>query len=162
MIARLWSKAETPPLARGRPGQSTASSSRSWKHPRLRGEDWPGRYDLTDIKETPPLARGRRISLGFGFVSVRNTPACAGKTRLVSRRRRRCRKHPRLRGEDLTALQSGRFGVGNTPACAGKTQGFAGTVTRGEETPPLARGRQLELLVSGEKSGNTPACAGKT
>ena len=111
---------ETPPLARGRlrkdlldrpsHGNTPACAGKTiqfplrivftWKHPRLRGEDFsllpirkrkletpplargrPAASSRAAITpETPPLARGRQTEKASGRSSVRNTPACAGKT----------------------------------------------------------------------------------
>ena len=74
-------------------------------------------------------------------VDWRNTPAYAGKTRRRRPSEARARKHPRLRGEDLTPGGSGR---------------------RPRETPPLTRGRRSSVRTLGPRRGNTPAYAGKT
>ena len=153
--------AETPPLARGRledrktlgaasgntpacAGKTRAkpsTRSMSRKHPRLRGEDEHASRGNAPRLETPPLARGRRILQILVAEPLRNTPACAGKTRISTAKLPSDRKHPRLRGED-------------PPASAG--------IRPFEETPPLARGRQWLKAQAEEDAGNTPACAGKT
>ena len=132
---------ETPPHARGRlfevasknPGDGNTPacagktplprpySRRGWKHPRMRGEDYP-------------LA-------GETLTVIGNTPACAGKTPTGSISEDGVRKHPRMRGEDPCPSKGagsdqetppharGRRKrceddfefFGNTPACAGKT-----------------------------------------
>ena len=132
---------ETPPLARGRQnitdnaigGQrntpacagKTPSAGRNFrtreKHPRLRGEDLAMQEKQQLIEETPPLARGRHASLTMKNDLLRNTPACAGKTRRTRSSPSVGQKHPRLRGEDFTPTRR--------------------DLMR-EETPPLARGRQ--------------------
>ena len=152
---------ETPPLARGRrisgfgkrrqlrntpacAGKTIRVSSNDEtdeKHPRLRGEDSMPSVDFTDCSETPPLARGRLFISLDGLDDLRNTPACAGKTKLFLLHEPHKRKHPRLRGEDWL---------------------FQSVQPMPEETPPLARGRLRDHDADRIRAGNTPACAGKT
>ena len=75
------------------------------------------------------------------FSIVRNTPAYAGKTRRQQAEKSRDEKHPRVCGEDLTAVSQ--------PA----------TIV---ETPPRMRGRPVERVENGFDHRNTPAYAGKT
>ena len=137
---------------------------------------------VPQARETPPLTRGRPRRMSSEDLSVRNTPAYAGKTRADSRACRPNGKHPRLRGEDLPKsrmrmgrqetppLTRGRRRVsisscekpGNTPAYAGKTK-VSNPLTRIRlETPPLTRGRQSRRPCRRHILGNTPAYAGKT
>ena len=90
------------------------------KHPRLRGEDAFRTSLPYSVVETPPLTRGRPRKKPEDKMTLRNTPAYAGKTcDFISHLP--CRwKHPRLRGEDRMS----------TPY----TENL-------EETPPLTRGR---------------------
>ena len=69
-------------------------------HPRMRGEDGPGRWVYTHGEGSPPHARGRPACSGHTLKSCRITPACAGKTVTTERRRPKMRDHPRMRGED--------------------------------------------------------------
>ena len=151
----------TPPRARGRQngehvetrltgntpacaGKTTRCWGRptpSWEHPRVRGEDvwYPPAWSIR--MGTPPRARGRRSAIGATHEWIGNTPACAGKTRLRRRRSDQQREHPRVRGEDHSAVRSNAATVG---------------------TPPRARGRPPLSSMTGLVGGNTPACAGKT
>ena len=132
---------ETPPLTRGRLCAPLTKSRRLRKHPRLRGED--SRLNRLDHPEaeTPPLTRGRPDSSGRETETEGNTPAYAGKTAVPRRCRTRRRKHPRLRGEDGTRVES--------------TTGYP-------ETPPLTRGRPQVMSSPSPRTRNTPAYAGKT
>ena len=123
---RLHSALETPPLARGRlivfhllfdglrntpacagkTGGGVNSGENEQKHPRLRGEDPDVNRPKLPLMETPPLARGRPGPQLNGVQRGGNTPACAGKTDRLNRLHRGERKHPRLRGEDLTCASS--------------------------------------------------------
>ena len=193
---------ETPPLTRGRLGAAKTRETRSRntpayagktpsrktfadasrKHPRLRGEDESIRFSSRNHSETPPLTRGRRRASPVGRARSRNTPAYAGKTTDPRRSAWRCRKHPRLRGEDppkskptrsrwetppLTRGRPSGFnaigrGFGNTPAYAGKTLPPVAASLSSMETPPLTRGRHAKVDGGGLADGNTPAYAGKT
>ena len=95
----------------------------------------------TEKPETPPRARGRHAPDQPTRQLLRNTPACAGKTRFSAWKRHKLKKHPRVRGED----ESGTYHTG----------------THGE-TPPRARGRLEAQPFLKNRLGNTPACAGKT
>ena len=152
---------ETPPLTRGRlidtsigwkvlrntpayAGKTQCSIhpvKRRGKHPRLRGEDTPNCREARLPLETPPLTRGRPRSSKMVFLSVRNTPAYAGKTTTRPAEATPGEKHPRLRGEDH------REGLHTIPAW---------------ETPPLTRGRLSRSALSKNLLRNTPAYAGKT
>ena len=152
---------ETPPHARGRLlrlpfsfcrfGNTPACAGKtqdgrmhvdkSKKHPRMRGEDRQ-RHTLHNAeKETPPHARGRPEVKCWKNPKTRNTPACAGKTRLEGSSRFPGGKHPRMRGEDR-----------KSPREAGLWL----------ETPPHARGRRVHRGRRSIRDRNTPACAGKT
>ena len=114
---------------------------RSGKHPRMRGEDLFVARRTRAFLETPPHARGRPDFKSNQASKIRNTPACAGKTRPLSLSHSALWKHPRMRGEDRLrhCLRLPR-----------------------QETPPHARGRLASALDKLGKDRNTPACAGKT
>ena len=151
----------SPPHARGRrsPGSSTEGRRRitpacagktTWlpgcyqqigDHPRMRGEDHPGRHPSGIHEGSPPHARGRPVSGAGDYAEERITPACAGKTIVSLPVAPQQKDHPRMRGEDpIVPLQSlAPYG-----------------------SPPHARGR-LQHLRSGLLLHRiTPACAGKT
>ena len=134
---------ETPPHARGRlplhfrsneatrntpacagktPGEKKSRQSRG-KHPRMRGEDESTHLTPWSAPETPPHARGRRICGWNVCDTLRNTPACAGKTSPSHQQLRCRRKHPRMRGEDRNK---------------------SAILFFSSETPPHARGRHGE------------------
>ena len=107
----------------------------------MRGEDHlPTRKDFSTSR-SPPHARGRLVQVVHCLVSVRITPACAGKTSGCRPGRIRCGHHPRMRGEDT----SGRRTTGTSPG-----------------SPPHARGRLDRGEAHVHVGGITPACAEKT
>ena len=110
-------------------------------HPRMRGEDPSSPSPAAGALGSPPHARGRRGLPKNVFVAGRITPACAGKTSCVLRKKSGSPDHPRMRGED----PSGRCGH---------------AVISG--SPPHARGRPERQPVPLVVKGITPACAGKT
>ena len=133
-------RGNTPACAGKTPGQGF-SHPFLWKHPRVRGEDLIASPGRSYPSETPPRARGRPGCDVRSDPRSGNTPACAGKTGPGGRITTHERKHPRVRGEDLTASP-------RTPHTW--------------ETPPRARGRPPSGSVKSSGNGNTPACAGKT
>ena len=115
--------------------------ARSRKHPHVRGEDAPGRARVYRPKETPPRAWGRQPSRALRGGRPGNTPTCVGKTVLPCLRLASQRKHPHVRGEDLSSsLQS----------------------SSSPETPPRAWGRRPAGSWPRGRPRNTPTCVGKT
>ena len=129
------------PRMRGEDFLPTAFATSRLDHPRMRGED-----DLQSVvhfvaEGSPPHARGRRTHGRACFRRRRITPACAGKTLMLTAVMRRVTDHPRMRGEDWF------YQAGN-----GKAHG----------SPPHARGRHTEFHRRRLRRRITPACAGKT
>ncbi len=137
--------AETPPRAWGRRkracvcesgfgntptcvGKTTCSKwrySTIWKHPHVRGEDIRTASRSRYRVETPPRAWGRqkwRKEPGF---CDGNTPTCVGKTLCFEGFNILTRKHPHVRGEDVSA----RYPFGHLI-----------------ETPPRAWGRHQQAI----------------
>ena len=148
----------------------------------MRGED--SDEDVTNLTNwgSPPHARGRHGLAFFLNIGGGITPACAGKTVILTTVPWDSEDHPRMRGEDLVRgyRRSGNSGI--TPACAGKTERARRPVShkwdhprmRGEDdcpsafcddadgSPPHARGRHGIAVVNSVPPRITPACAGKT
>ena len=112
-----------------------------WAHPRSRGENsvLPARGRVTS--GSSPLTRGKRPPGIHAGTRRGLIPAHAGKTRRAGRRGRRCRAHPRSRGEN------GAFGR-------------ARSCTTGSS--PLTRGKLRDAAEQAVRSGLIPAHAGKT
>ena len=111
------------------------------EQPRSRGED-PGLPPCPRRPSgTAPLARGRRAAICAAAPASGNSPARAGKTRLVNRLQNTFGEQPRSRGEDSVQLAFNLIGSG---------------------TAPLARGRRRRREVDADDRGNSPARAGKT
>ena len=86
----------------------------------MRGEDSIQIGSVAVNDGSPPHARGRRgAPFGSGY-STGITPACAGKTRTLPRVPRAESDHPRMRGEDDSALAFCRYGFGSPPHARGR------------------------------------------
>ena len=111
------------------------------KHPHVRGEDLASSGASMLASETPPRAWGRPFCCPLGFRVIGNTPTCVGKTQQKAPRRSGWRKHPHVRGEDLSSYSA---------------------TYAAPETPPRAWGRRCRPRATAPPSGNTPTCVGKT
>ena len=83
--------------------------------------------------------RGRPLSAALKQIWAGNTPAYAGKTPSGKERAWRCRKHPRVCGEDSQKPTGKQLAL---------------------ETPPRMRGRLFCLFNQVQFGRNTPAYAG--
>jgi len=93
------------------------------------------------VTDSPPLARGAPPTQPPCATRTGLTPARAGSTARPAGARRRCRTHPRSRGEHVSEL------------C--EANGY-------EDSPPLARGARLPHDHRPHHCGLTPARAGST
>ena len=110
------------PACAGKTAVTSRQNRTRTDHPRMRGEDHDGNSHHCRDVGSPPHARGRQNVSLFGSFGGRITPACAGKTFLIRNVAMQSGDHPRMRGEDCSALASEEFWDGITPACAGKTR----------------------------------------
>ena len=74
----------------------------SEKHPHMRGEDHETVFSHRESVETPPHAWGRQTIFDRYIAERRNTPTCVGKTASWCISQSVQRKHPHMRGEDLS------------------------------------------------------------
>ena len=112
----------------------------SGDHPRMCGEKHAVQIAQIFGKGSPPHVRGKAgVALLSGQI-VGITPACAGKSCVVSGRTSQSWDHPRMCGEKTLG------GMESHPA-------------RG--SPPHVRGKVKQLCVLIALRGITPACAGK-
>ena len=89
---------------------------------------------------SPPRMRGKVIVRSRNAVQIGITPAYAGKSARILKRRTEKRDHPRVCGEKL------KFGT---------------NVTKNPGSPPRVRGKGIVHVFVPEKLGITPAYAGK-
>ena len=108
--------------------------------PRVCGEKSRPRSRRATTAGSPPRVRGKARTQAANCVSVRITPACAGKSCVFSHFAAARRDHPRVCGEKETGNPYGSTEKGSPPRVRGK-------VGLSEVDPSL--------------SGITPACAGK-
>ena len=156
--------------------------TRSWDHPRLRGEYVFRHTRRVPAIGSPPLARGIHPFAAAPVCCAGITPACAGNTFVQNTPDGTTEDHPRLRGEYCIFNWIGSTSRGITPACAGNTVYIGERLCnrwdhprlRGEYSanrsatsaftgsPPLARGILNNTVDFSGCSGITPACAGNT
>ena len=87
------------PACAGTRRRTASAIRRWWEHPRVRGDEQvPGHRRWRD-RGTPPRARGRDLPEPGERGGAGNTPACAGTSRLKSRRHVSTPEHPRVRGD---------------------------------------------------------------
>ena len=89
-------------------------------HPRSRGENRASRPALTLIAGSSPLTRGKRDALHMRLDALRLIPAHAGKTASCTAHCRRCKAHPRSRGENMMCAIVGFPVAGSSPLTRGK------------------------------------------
>ena len=172
----------TTPASAGTTSCSTSGCSSATDHPRERGDDEAMQREVQGKLGPPPRARGRHRRDGDRAPGLGTTPASAGTTCRAPRPARRCRDHPRERGDDAGQGADRGQHRGTTPASAGTTPATAaGSSTRwdhprerGDDTiggntahavigpPPRARGRPGLLPLGGAVRRTTPASAGTT
>ena len=151
----------SPPRVRGKPGVDLKTSSRMRitparagktpvqplplvfppDHPRACGENQFPRKFVDFGKGSPPRVRGKLDAGAVEDGCKRITPARAGKTHDIERKRRLCGDHPRACGENS--------------ANALIESPFTGS-------PPRVRGKLVGMRLSCPTKGITPARAGKT
>ena len=110
-------------------------------HPRLCGEKHNNFTFIFSLEGSPPLVRGKVPFFLFLSLSIRITPACAGKRLQNHRIRYISEDHPRLCGEKRPRITDFKPVVGS---------------------PPLVRGKAVILLRGQLLTRITPACAGKS
>ena len=118
---------------------SIAGTSRD--HPRMRGEHSALLTVYVYVVGSSPHARGALVDGLASLPSQGIIPACAGSTRRFHCARRRCRDHPRMRGEHACSLLPSDFGAGSSPH---------------------ARGAPMSWPTAKVRAGIIPACAGST
>ena len=89
------------PACAGKTSIPKTAPIRLQDHPRLRGKDSFDVSQISHVAGSPPLARERPAHSVTKIVTVRITPACAGKTSTRKFYCVFCQDHPRLRGKDI-------------------------------------------------------------
>ena len=91
---------EEHPRARGENPYLGGEETAREEHPRARGENAMEAKALSNLGGTSPRTRGKLNRALTDATQNRNIPAHAGKTTGRGRHFRRCREHPRARGEN--------------------------------------------------------------
>ena len=78
---------------------------RSWKHPRIRGENHGYSARIIREAETSPHTRGERSKWRPLQRDTGNIPAYAGRTVAQTCRKEKPEKHPRIRGENTLCIE---------------------------------------------------------
>ena len=91
-------------------------------HPRACGENLLGGYCRSKLLGSPPRVRGKPARKRAGFSETRITPARAGKTGALSRRRSEPEDHPRACGENEAAVSVPLIVKGSPPRVRGKRE----------------------------------------
>ena len=129
------------PACAGKSSELMSKSGTSGDHPRVCGEKSPMVICAGCCKGSPPRVRGK------GYVKATRasrrgiTPACAGKSHLVTRRDDVIRDHPRVRGEKILSQSACLRSIGSPPRTQGKvtsrTQRALRSAGRPTPVPPL-------------------------
>ena len=169
------------PAHAGKTRSVPSTATRSWAHPRSRGENLCSRPHHESASGSSPLTRGKLSFFGFLSGCFGLIPAHAGKTTTHSHWPIGCRAHPRSRGENwleegCDALDCGsspltrgklvnevRHPSGDRliPAHAGKTR-RAPSIPRPQRAHPRSRGENQCIRYFGvSEQGSSPLTRGK-
>ena len=170
----------TPACAGKRCSQAKAPMKRQ-DHPRMCGEKRFPVSLLHCLWGSPPHVRGKVSSCSYGIADCRITPACAGKSRPITRAINWQRDHPRMCGEkrfnrDQTILTTGspphvrgkvglcrcsRFRDRITPACAGKSRPITRAINWQRDHPRMCGEKRFLLFRLLFLLGSPPHVRGK-
>ena len=150
-------------------------------HPRVCGEKSFHSLDESALPGSPPRVRGKVMAFSSSDSAFRITPACAGKSKILSSFPKQSWDHPRVCGEKWAAKYKNECNLGSPPRVRGKGEhrqtgdGRRGDHPRvcGEKmfsisgdvkypgSPPRVRGKDSPENKDISGRGITPACAGK-
>ena len=155
--------AGSSPHARGAPQARGRAASRSWDHPRMRGEHLRA-VAVRPVEEgiIPACAGSTSPGVGMWPSHKGSSPHARGALDTYGRQRPRRGDHPRMRGEHRRIAQENAREIGIIPACAGSTR----TSSPGWYQVPDHPRMRGEHLRRGSRAaplgGIIPACAGST
>ena len=129
------------PACAGSTTRSACRTSRTWAHPRMRGEHEGDGDTLAKGDGSSPHARGAPSSGSRSRRSAGLIPACAGSTAVSFQRPDETRAHPRMRGEHFPGRPVTQISPGSSPH---------------------ARGALVLMLAAQSTRRLIPACAGST
>ena len=108
------------PAHAGKTRSAPTYSAPTTAHPRSRGENTVGGFDVDVTAGSSPLTRGKQVGVVPGGAEVGLIPAHAGKTRHSRRPLQPIGAHPRSRGENLARLTAIENAAGSSPLTRGK------------------------------------------
>ena len=138
---RPTAKRRITPAYAGKRCKRKQSDSRPWDHPRLCGEKSRILSGFPAVEGSPPPMRGKATAPAGTEIPTRITPAYAGKRKNASEAGRQQRDHPRLCGEKVYNINTGKLQPGS---------------------PPPMRGKDIAEPETCPQIGITPAYAGKS
>ena len=95
-------------------------------HPRMCGEQMFSKEETASYKGSPPRVRGTAEDPAPPPAPIGITPACAGNSPRLNKKRRQRWDHPRVCGEQLAAYEGQFRQLGSPPRVRG-TGGFGST-----------------------------------
>ena len=110
-------------------------------HPRVCGKNRPCPRPCRRLRGSPPRVREELLRCAYRIAVFGITPACAGRTFMISIRPAPSRDHPRV---------------------CGKNSSSSSIISQSLGSPPRVREEPIFLLTSSNRWGITPACAGRT
>ena len=132
------------PHARGAPQARGRAASRSWDHPRMRGEHDAQALAESGLTGIIPACAGSTLTLCDVMVFARgSSPHARGAPTAPSRAFAVRLDHPRMRGEHRVPVEHLRARVGIIPACAGSTCMSPSTTAACMGSSPHARGARI-------------------
>ena len=120
--------------------------------PQVRGKRYRRIYNIKSGNGSPPQVRGKREVRTTPRVTLRITPAGAGKTFSPAVNYRNKKDHPRRCGENRQAATNKAAGAGSPPQVRGK-QGACINQRRYQRITPAGAGKTVRVYVA--KSGST-------
>ncbi len=169
------------PACAGKTRRRASRFSFSADHPRVCGENSLSASPASICDGSPPRVRGKLVKQIGYTVTVRITPACAGKTKVYTRYKYQQMDHPRVCGENNCSLSKCKWRGGSpprvrgkpscssfsdnairiTPACAGKTQFRVWRLSPGSDHPRVCGENSTPLTHSSTSCGSPPRVRGK-
>ena len=126
------------PAYAGSTRPTKSSRSAPMDHPRIRGEHAARRAESSPLTGSSPHTRGARSEVLEAVAAARIIPAYAGSTGSISPGRRRCKDHPRIRGEHDPRRRGSPAAGGSSPHTRGARVPCRSVVGRGRIIPAYA------------------------
>ena len=133
------------PARAGKTSYPRLSLSLVRDHPRACGENDIVAQPAGRVKGSPPRVRGKLILIPPLFLSIRITPARAGKTLGLRGRAGSPKDHPRACGENADSPPAAVYARGSPPRVRGKHKEFIGKQDCGRITPARAGKTRIYL-----------------